>query len=115
MDDCIFCKIAKHEIESRIVYEDDLVISFEDTNPQTPVHTLVIPKQHFTNVADDIPSDLLGHVVKTAAQVAGMKGLDKTGYRLVTNVGEDGRQTVMHLHVHILGGTELPMRMGPAD
>lgn len=115
MDDCIFCKIANHEIESNIIYEDDLVIAFEDTNPQTPVHSLVIPKQHFVNVADNVPSELLGHIISVAVKVATLKGLDKTGYRLVTNVGEDGRQSVMHLHVHILGGALMPTRMGPAD
>jgi histidine triad (HIT) family protein len=115
MEDCIFCKIANHEIEARIVYEDDWVLAFEDTNPQMPVHTLVIPKQHYQSIDHDVPADLLGRVFSATALVARIKGVDKTGYRLTTNVGEDGRQTIMHMHVHILGGAKMPIRMGPPD
>ncbi|MCL2137012.1 MAG: histidine triad nucleotide-binding protein [Coriobacteriia bacterium] len=115
MDDCIFCKIARHEIPSTVVYEDETVIAFEDTNPQVPVHTLIIPKEHYASIASNVPESLLGHIIAVSARVAEIKGVDKTGYRLTTNVGDDGRQTVMHLHVHILGGAQMPIRMGPAD
>ncbi|MCL1880214.1 MAG: histidine triad nucleotide-binding protein [Actinomycetia bacterium] len=115
MSNCLFCKIANHEIDAKVVYEDDLVMAFEDINPQTPVHTLVIPKQHYDHIGDDVPEELLGHIFTTAAKVAQIKGVDTSGYRLVTNIGEDGRQTVIHLHIHVVGGARLPIRMGPAD
>ncbi|MDR2197289.1 MAG: histidine triad nucleotide-binding protein [Coriobacteriales bacterium] len=115
MSDCIFCKIAKHEVDAKIVYEDDTVIAFEDTNPQLPVHTLIIPKEHRDHIGDAVDEVLLGHLFATVSTVAKLKGVDKTGYRIVVNTGEDGRQTVHHLHVHVLGGAQMPIRMGPAD
>jgi histidine triad (HIT) family protein len=115
MSDCIFCKIANKEIPATIVYEDDDVIAFEDLNPQTPVHTLLIPKQHYDNLNDDIPPELLGKLFSKVKEVAKIKGVDQTGYRTLANTGEQGRQTVYHLHIHILGGTTLPINMGPAD
>jgi histidine triad (HIT) family protein len=115
MSDCLFCQIGSHQLESQIVYEDDTVIAFEDINPQTPVHTLVIPKQHFEDIGDGLSEDLLGHLMAVATDVARIKGVSETGYRLLTNVGEDGRQAVPHLHIHVLGGARLPIRVGPAD
>jgi len=115
MDDCIFCKIASGEIPAKIVYEDDAVMAFEDVNPQTPVHTLIIPKQHYHSLSDDIPAEVLGNLFASVQTVAKIKGVDERGYRIVVNKGEDGRQTVFHLHIHILGGTTLPISMGPAD
>jgi histidine triad (HIT) family protein len=115
MPDCLFCRIASHELDAKIVYEDDDVIAFEDVNPQLPVHTLIIPKQHYSHVGDNVPEELLGKVFGAVAKVAGLKGLSERGYRIVANTGEDGRQTVHHLHVHVLGGAQLPIRMGPAD
>jgi histidine triad (HIT) family protein len=115
MDDCIFCKIAAGEIPATIVYEDDDVIAFEDMNPQTPVHTLLIPKQHYVNLSDDIPPEVLGKLFSAVRKVASLKGVDERGYRVIANVGEDGRQTVYHLHIHILGGATMPIGMGPAD
>ncbi|MCL2632136.1 MAG: histidine triad nucleotide-binding protein [Coriobacteriia bacterium] len=114
-DTCTFCKIVRGELPSTIVYEDDTVLAFEDINPVVPVHTLVIPKTHYQSAAADVPEDLLGHVFSAATKVAAIKGVDKTGYRLLTNIGEDGRQTVLHLHVHVLGGTQLSIGMSPAD
>ena len=115
MTDCLFCKIANHELDAKIVYEDDDVIAFEDVNPQLPVHTLIIPKQHYSHVGDNVPEALLGKVFGTVGKVAELKGLSQRGYRIVANTGEDGRQTVHHLHVHVLGGAQMPIRMGPAD
>jgi histidine triad (HIT) family protein len=115
MSDCLFCKIAAHEIETAVVYEDDDVLAFEDVNPQLPVHTLIIPKQHYAHVGDDVPEEILGKVFKAVGTVARLKGVDESGYRIVANTGEDGRQTVHHLHVHVLGGALMPIRMGPAD
>jgi len=115
MDDCPFCLIAEHQLNSTILYEDETVIAFEDINPQLPVHSLVIPKRHYDHIGDSVPEELLGHLFAVTAEVARMKGVEEGGYRVITNVGEDGGQTVGHLHIHILGGARLPIRMGPAD
>ncbi|WP_099205706.1 histidine triad nucleotide-binding protein [Scatolibacter rhodanostii] len=103
--DCIFCKIANGEIPSTKVYEDDLVLAFKDLEPQAPVHVLFIPKEHIASAADITPenSHLVAHIYEAAAKVA--KDLElENGFRIVTNVGEDGQQSVKHLHFHMLGG-----------
>lgn len=107
--DCIFCKIAKKEIPSTIVYEDDDVIAFNDLNPEAPVHILIIPKKHITNLSDAKPEDqqLLGKLMLVAQKIAAEQGIAERGYRVVTNCGEQGGQTVMHLHFHLLGGREM--------
>jgi histidine triad (HIT) family protein len=108
MSDCLFCKIASHQIPVKAVYEDDRSLAFPDINPQAPTHLLLIPKQHFANVAD-APAEVLGHLLNTAATFA--QGELPNGFRIVVNTGEDGGQTVHHLHLHILGGR--PMRWPP--
>lgn len=115
MPDCLFCKLVAGEIPARIVYEDDDVLAFDDINPQLPVHTLIIPKTHYDHIGDDVPQETLGKVFATVKKVAALKGIEEGGYRIVANTGEDGRQTVHHLHVHVLGGAQMPIRMGPAD
>ena len=97
MCDCIFCKIANHEIPSTVVYEDDQVIAFDDLNPQAPVHTLVIPKKHYSDIADNV------HAIQ---EVAKAKGLED-GFRVISNKGVNAGQTVMHFHMHVLGGKNL--------
>lgn len=106
MDDCIFCKIAAHEIPSTIVYEDDKVVAFDDLNPQAPVHTLVIPKGHYENIVDGVPTDVLEAMTHAIAEVAKIKGLDR-GFRVIANTGAAAGQTVMHFHMHVLGGKDL--------
>lgn len=106
MSDCIFCKIAAHEIPSSVVYEDDLVIAFDDLNPQAPVHTLVISKAHYDNVVDGVPAETLAAMVHAVGEVARVKGLDD-GFRVIANTGAAAGQTVMHVHMHVLGGKEL--------
>lgn len=106
MSDCIFCKIANHEIPSTVVYEDELVIAFDDLNPQAPVHTLVVPKQHFENIVDGVPEAVLEAMTHAIAEVARIKGLDE-GFRVIANTGAAAGQTVMHLHMHVLGGKDL--------
>ncbi len=101
MADCIFCKIAAHAIPVQAVFEDEHVLAFPDMNPQAPTHLLVIPKAHYANLGE-APADLLGLLCKAAADVAGQMLPD--GYRVVTNTGGDGGQTVGHLHLHLLGG-----------
>ena len=106
MSDCIFCKIANHEIPSTVVYEDDLVIAFDDLSPQAPVHTLVIPKAHYENIIDGVPAEVLGAMANAVKEVAAAKGLDD-GFRVITNTGSVAGQTVMHFHMHVLGGKPL--------
>ena len=104
--DCIFCKIASHEVPSTVVYEDELVIAFDDLNPQAPVHTLVIPKAHYENIIDDVPAETLAAMAHAVKEVARIKGLDD-GFRVISNKGTAAGQTVMHFHMHVLGGKEL--------
>lgn len=104
MKDCLFCKIVNGEIPSKLIYEDDKVVAFEDINPQAPVHYLVIPKEHIESIAkiQEKHKELMGHILYIAAQIAIDKNLDE-GYRIVNNYGIDGGQTVGHIHFHILG------------
>ena len=107
MDDCIFCKLANHDIPTTIVYETDTVCAFEDANPQAPVHVLVVPKRHYAHVADDVPREVLADIMEAAIEVARIKGVDQSGFRLVMNTGADANQIVKHLHCHVLGGKRL--------
>ena len=104
MSETIFSKIIRKEIPADIVYEDDLVLAFRDVQPQAPVHILVIPKKPIESIDQATPEDaaLLGHLLLTIKRVAAQEGLEK-GYRIVINTGEDGGQTVFHLHLHLLG------------
>ena len=106
-ENCIFCKIAAGEIPTKKVYEDDYVIAFDDLEPLMPVHTLIIPKDHYANIGDNVPEETLGHVFGAVRKVAEIKGL-KNGYRLMVNTGEDASQSVQHFHVHMLGGGWMP-------
>ena len=112
MNDCLFCKIIAGVIPSNKVYEDEAVYAFYDIAPQAPVHILVIPKTHIAS-ADEITADTAANVaaVFTAIpQIAKAAGLEN-GYRVITNVGEDGCQSVKHLHFHVLGGKKLSENM----
>ena len=106
---CLFCKIAAGEIPSTKVYEDDLVLAFRDIAPQAPTHILVIPKAHISGVSAVTAenSAVVAHIFEVAAKIARDMGFDKTGFRLVNNCGEDGGQTVQHLHFHLLAGRGL--------
>jgi histidine triad (HIT) family protein len=104
MTDCLFCKIANHDIPVKAVFEDDLCLVFPDINPQAPKHLLVIPKEHFANVTE-APSTLLGHLLKAAADI-GERDLPG-GSRIVINTGDHGGQTVSHLHLHLLGERDM--------
>lgn len=108
MNDCLFCKIIAGEIPSTKVYEDECVYAFRDLNPQAPTHILVLPKQHIA-CADEINAEnsaLVAKCFEAIAKIAKAEGL-VNGYRVVNNCGEDGGQTVKHLHFHILGGKKL--------
>ena len=110
--DCIFCKIVNNEIPSSKVYEDDKILAFKDLNPQAPVHILVIPKVHIPS-ADGINagnSQVIAYLFEKIPEIAKSAGLTN-GYRVITNCGEHGCQSVKHLHFHLLGGAQLADRM----
>ena len=107
--DCIFCKIIKGEIPSKKLYEDDYMYAFYDINPMAPVHVLVVPKKHIENT-DDVHADnsvYVSKIFEKIPNIAKLAGITN-GYRVITNCGEDGCQSVMHLHFHILGVAKLP-------
>jgi histidine triad (HIT) family protein len=106
MTDCLFCRIAAGQIPAKKVYEDDLVLAFDDINPQAPTHVLVIPKKHVVNLFDgkDDPT-LLGELVARSAAIARERGL--AGFRLVSSSGREAGQAVFHLHFHVLGGRRM--------
>ena len=106
MNDCIFCKIIKGDIPSTKVYEDEFVYAFLDIDPQAPKHIIVIPKEHISS-ANEINEDnggVIGHIFAVLAKLAKEQGFDKEGYRVVNNCGENGGQTVGHIHFHVLAG-----------
>lgn len=110
--DCIFCKIAAGEIPSSKVYENEWIYAFRDINPQAPVHVLVIPKAHIPST-DGITADnsaVVSKIFEAIPEIAKAEGL-ANGYRVLTNCGEDGCQSVKHLHFHVLGGKKLPEQM----
>jgi len=104
--DCVFCKIINKEIPAKIAYDDDQVIAFHDINPQAPIHLLIIPKKHIASIMeiDEENGGLLKEIVRVAQNLAKENNIDKKGFRLVVNTGEEGGQTVQHLHFHLLGG-----------
>ena len=109
MADCLFCKIAAGDIPSNKLFEDDQLLAFYDIDPQAPVHFLVILKKHIESAALLTEDDaaLLGHIYAVIAQLAARLGIAENGYRVVTNVGADGGQSVKHLHFHVLAGRSL--------
>ena len=113
MSDCLFCKIAAGEIPSTKVYEDETTLAFRDIAPQAPVHVLVIPKKHVSgwDDAQGESDETLAHLMRVAAQVAKSEGIVESGFRVVSNCGDDAQQTVKHLHLHVLGGKKMDGRM----
>ena len=105
----IFTKIINREIPADIVYETDTVLAFRDIAPQAPVHVLVIPKKPVVSLAEAGAGDaaLMGELMLACAEVARLEGLEVGGYRVVTNIGRNGGQSVFHLHLHVLGGRPL--------
>ena len=110
--DCLFCKIIAGEIPSTKVYEDEKVLAFRDIAPMAPTHILIISKQHISGVDEITPenSAIVSYIFEVIPKIAKEEGLDG-GYRVVSNIGEDGGQTVRHLHFHILGGKKLSNEM----
>jgi histidine triad (HIT) family protein len=107
--DCIFCKIVKKEIPTKIIYEDDLILAFKDINPQAPSHILVIPKEHFPSL-NEIPEDkkeIISHIFMNIKRIAQKIGAIEEGYRVVLNTGKNAGQEVFHIHFHLLSGRRM--------
>ena len=113
MSDCIFCKIARGEIPVTKIYEDDDVLAFPDISPKAPVHVLIIPKKHFATtitMSEEAP-ELFAAMIKASTEVAKIKKVDNSGFRLILNTNSDGGQEVFHVHMHLLGGAPIgPLR-----
>jgi len=107
--DCLFCKVVQGEVPAKIIYKDDLVIGFDDINPQAPIHKLIIPQKHISTLNDLTPEDnaLVGHMAQTAKKLAKELKIDEDGYRLVINCNKGAGQTVFHIHAHLLGGRSM--------
>jgi len=106
MADCLFCKIAAKQIPSKVAYEDDEVLAFDDIHPAAPVHVLVVPKRHVATLNDLATDDdaVMGRLFRVAARVARERGVDESGWRATVNVGKDAHQLVFHVHLHLMGG-----------
>ncbi len=111
---CIFCKIVEKELPSNTVLENEEFMAFHDIYPKAPIHVLVIPKKHVESF-HEVDSDTMAKMTPFIQEVARTLGVDKTGYRLVTNIGSDGGQEVLHLHFHLLGGGKLRWDHGHGD
>ena len=109
MSECLFCKIVAGTIPAAFVYEDEMVVAFDDVNPQAPAHTLVIPRKHVASIAElqDSDVELLGRLLLAGNKISKLKGIADAGYRVVINTGAHGGQSVFHLHLHVLGGRHL--------
>ena len=113
MEDCIFCKIINKEVPSTIVYEDEDVIAFKDIHPVTPVHILVIAKEHISSLVDLKEEDeaVIGKIYTVINKIAKQEGILDKGFRVIVNCGEDGGQVVKHIHFHLLGGKKLGVKI----
>ena len=113
-DSCIFCKIANNEIQSNIVYRDEQVTAFRDIHPVAPTHVLIVPNRHIESVSSLKSEDevLAGHMLAVAGQIAVKEGIADSGYRIITNTGINGGQTVFHMHFHLIGGQRMKHPMG---
>ncbi len=113
-DSCIFCKIVSNEAKATILYRDEQVTAFRDTHPAAPTHILIVPNRHIDSVAalDVEDEQLVGHLFTVARKLAQEEGIDRSGYRLITNTGPNGGQTIFHLHLHLIGGQRMRYPMG---
>jgi histidine triad (HIT) family protein len=113
-DSCIFCKIVSNEAQATILYRDEQVTAFRDRHPVAPTHILIVPNRHIESVGMLEPEDepLVGHIFTVARKLAEQEGIARAGYRLITNTGANGGQTVFHLHVHLIGGQRMKYPMG---
>ncbi|HZW49040.1 MAG TPA: histidine triad nucleotide-binding protein [Bacillota bacterium] len=114
MKNCLFCSIINQQIPAAVVYEDEFMLVIKDINPQAPVHLLCMPKTHITGLDTLKENDavLIGHIMLKISEIAKQQGLAEAGYRVISNVGQNGRQSVRHLHFHLVGGRELSETLG---
>ena len=107
--DCIFCRVVAGEVRADVIFQDDRCVAFRDINPQAPVHVLVIPREHIESLDDAGRGDeaVLGHILRVAARVANDEGLTENGFRTIINTGAGAGQSVLHLHLHVLGGRQM--------
>ncbi len=110
--DCLFCKIIAGEIPSAKVYEDDKVYAFNDISPVAPVHVLVVPKKHYSSVMEVDDPEVFGSIFKVIQHLAKELGVSEDGFRIVNNCGDNGCQSVKHIHFHLIGGRQLEASMG---
>ncbi len=115
--DCVFCKIAKREISTTIIFEDKDVIAFNDVKPIAPTHILIVPKKHITSVAEvkDADALIMGKLIVSAKKIADKLGISQKGYKLLIRVGRGGGQEVDHIHLHLLGGAKLSENIHPVE
>ena len=114
MENCLFCKIIKGEIPSAKVYEDDKLYAFKDINPLAPVHILIVPKKHIDSIHQIAEGDidLIGYLNFKISEIADLLGVSEDGYRIVSNIGNNGGQVVHHIHYHLLGGRQMGSKLG---
>ena len=114
MSNCVFCKIVREEAPAAVVYRDEQVTAFRDIHPAAPTHILIVPNRHIDSINALAAEDeaLVGHLLTVAGQLAAREGIAETGYRVITNTGPHGGQTVFHLHVHLIGGQPMRHPMG---
>jgi len=108
--ECVFCKIVNKELPSEILYEDERFLVFKDIKPKAPIHVLIIPKKHIPSLLEvgETDKEMIGEMFLVAKKVAKAQGLAERGYRLIFNVGKEAGQTIPHLHLHLMGGKDLP-------
>ena len=113
-NNCVFCKIVSEEAKATIVYKDEQVTAFRDIHPVAPTHILIVPNRHIDSVGrmESEDEQLVGHIFSVARKLAEQEGISQGGYRLITNTGPHGGQTVFHLHVHLIGGQRMKFPMG---
>jgi len=113
-DSCIFCKIVLEQAKATIVYQDEQATAFRDSHPVAPTHILIVPNKHIESVgALEVEDEqLIGHLFSVARKLAEEEGISKSGYRLITNTGVNGGQTVFHFHLHLIGGQRMKYPMG---
>ncbi len=113
-DSCIFCRIISNEARATIIYRDEQVTAFRDSHPVAPTHILIVPNEHIESVNElDVEDEqLVGHLFTVARKLAEQEGIAREGYRLITNTGPNGGQTIFHLHLHLIGGQRMRYPMG---
>ena len=104
IENCVFCMVAAGNFPTKFLHENEHVVAFDDISPQAPVHVLIIPREHYADMGDAVPAEVAAALFAAVPEVAKIKGIDESGYRVIVNCGRDANQTVGHLHLHVMGG-----------